>query len=233
MHFGSMFFDPMYLILVIPAVILSMVAQGKVSSTFKRFSQMRTQNGYTGERAARAILDANGLQNVAIEHIGGTLTDHYDPRDNVIRLSDSVYSGPTVAAVGVAAHEAGHAVQYARGYLPIKLRNAAVPVVNFGSKLSMPLILLGFFLTMQPLVSVGLLLFGCVAAFQLITLPVEFNASHRALTILNRQHLLSDEERQGAQKVLFAAALTYVAAFLVSLMQFITMLLRYGGRRRD
>lgn len=233
MYFGAIHFNMIYIILVIPAMLLSMWAQAKVSTTFGKYSKVRTARGLTGAQAARAILDANGLQNVKVVRIGGKLTDSFDPRENIIRLSEAVYDAPTVGAVGVAAHESGHAVQYARGYLPIKVRNAFVPVVNFGSRISVPLIILGFFLTVQPLVTVGLVLFACISVFQLITLPVEFNASSRALAIIDGQQLLSDEEQRGAKKVLSAAALTYVAAFLVSLMQLVTMILRYGGRRRN
>lgn len=233
MYGYGLYFDPMYLILVIPVLILSMIAQGQVSSAFKKYSKMHTANGYTGADAARAILDANGLRHVPVRKVSGKLTDHFDPRTNEICLSEAVYDKATVAAVGVAAHEAGHAVQYARGYLPIKLRNAFVPVVNFGSTISMPMIILGFFMTMQPLVTIGLVLFACVSLFQLITLPVEFNASSRAMAIIRGQNLLRDEEQTGAKKVLSAAAMTYVAAFLVSLMQLVSLMLRYGGRRRD
>lgn len=233
MYLGYMYMDPLYLILVVPAIILSMIAQANVSSAFRRYSKIRTVRGYTGEQAARAILDANGLYQVRVEHIAGSLTDHYDPRANVIRLSDGVYAGSTVAAVGVAAHEAGHAVQHAVGYFPIKARNALVPVANLGSTLSIPLIFIGFFVGMAPLVKFGIALFACITAFQLVTLPVEFNASARALRIIDSQALLSDEERQGARKVLSAAALTYVAALLTSLMQLLRLILRFGGRRND
>lgn len=233
MHLGYFYLDPLYIILIVPALVLTALAQANVSSTFSRYSKVRTGRGMTGAQAARAILDANGLSGVRVEHISGNLTDHYDPRQNVIRLSDGVYSSPTVAAVGVAAHEAGHAVQYGVGYLPIRLRNSLVGVANFGSRLSMPLILLGFIVGFQPLVNIGILLFSGIALFQLVTLPVELNASSRALAIIDGQSLLEGDERQGARKVLTAAALTYVAALIMSLLQLLRLLLRFGRRRDD
>ncbi|MEF9852757.1 MAG: zinc metallopeptidase, partial [Hydrogenoanaerobacterium sp.] len=177
-------FDIYYLVLVVPAIILSIWAQAQVKGTFAKFSKIRTIDGATGEQAARAILDGNGLQSVRIEHIAGDLTDHFDPRDNVVRLSDSVYASASVAAVGVAAHECGHAVQYAKGYTPMKLRSAIIPVTNIGSKLSIPLVFLGIVLSMGSLINLGIILFSTMTLFQLVTLPVEFNASHRALVTL-------------------------------------------------
>lgn len=233
MYLGYMYLDPLYIILVIPAVIIAAIAQANVSGTFSKYSKVRTARGYTGAEAARAILDANGLYNVRVERVAGNLSDHFDPRQNVIRLSQGVYDNATVAAVGVAAHESGHAVQYATGYAPIKLRNAIVPVTQFGSSLSIPVLLLGFFMGLQPLVYAGIILFSAMVVFQLVTLPVEFNASSRALAIIEEQELLGSEELRGAKKVLGAAALTYVAALLVSLMQLLRIILRFGGRRRD
>lgn len=233
MYPGYFAIDPLYIILIVPALILTALAQANVSSTFSRYSRVRTARGLTGAEAARAILDANGLHGVRIEQAGGSLTDHYDPRANVIRLSQSVYSVPTVAAVGVAAHEAGHAVQYAEGYLPIRMRNALVGVTNIGSQLSMPLILLGLVFSFYPLVQIGIFLFSGIAFFQLITLPVELNASSRALTVIDGQALLDSKERQGAKKVLTAAALTYVAALITSLLQLLRLVLRFGRRRDD
>lgn len=233
MYLGYMYLDPLYIFLVIPAVIVAAIAQANVSGTFSKYSKVRTARGYTGAEAARAILDANGLYNVRVERVAGNLTDHFDPRQNVIRLSQGVYDNATVAAVGVAAHESGHAVQYATGYAPIKLRNAIVPVTQFGSSLSIPVLLLGFFMGLQPLVYAGIILFSAMVVFQLVTLPVEFNASSRALAIIEEQELLGSEELRGAKKVLGAAALTYVAALLVSLMQLLRIILRFGGRRRD
>ena len=233
MYLGYMYLDPLYIILVIPAVIIAAIAQANVSGTFSKYSKVRTARGYTGAEAARAILDANGLYNVRVERVAGNLSDHFDPRQNVIRLSQGVYDNATVAAVGVAAHESGHAVQYATGYAPIKLRNAIVPITQFGSSLSIPVLLLGFFMGLQPLVYAGIILFSAMVVFQLVTLPVEFNASSRALAIIEEQELLGSEELRGAKKVLGAAALTYVAALLVSLMQLLRLILRFGSRRRD
>ncbi len=231
------YFDWTYVILVIPAVLLAMWASANVNSTFRRYSTQYSRRGLTGAEAARRVLDANGLTQVRIEHISGNLTDHYDPKANVIRLSDNVYSNASTAAIGVACHEAGHAVQHAMGYGPIKLRNAIVPVTNIGSKLSMPLILLGLLLSafdtkLYYLVYAGIICFGLCAIFQLVTLPTEFNASRRALAAIESGNLLYDEELQGAKKTLRAAALTYVAALAVSLMQLLRLVLLFGGSRR-
>ncbi|MBP1551859.1 MAG: zinc metallopeptidase [Oscillospiraceae bacterium] len=230
MYYGI---DTYYLILVIPAMIFSMWAQAKVNSTFKRYSQQRTYSGMTGYEAARRILAANGLYNVQVERVAGNLTDHYDPKTNVIRLSDSVFGSNSVAAVGVAAHEAGHAVQYAQNYAPIKLRSAIIPVTNIGSQLSIPLVLIGAFMGMDPLINIGLLLFATVAVFQLVTLPVEFNASRRAVNALEMSGSIGDEELYGVKKVLGAAAMTYVAALAVAVANLLRLILRFGGRRRD
>ena len=227
------FYDSYYWILVVPAMLLAAFAQMKVSSTFNRYSQVRSRSGYTGAQAARDILDRNGLQGVRIERVRGNLTDHYDPRSNVVRLSDSVYDSPSVAAIGVAAHECGHAVQHAVGYFPIKLRSALIPVTNIGSKLSIPLLLIGLVVQVEPLINLGILLFSTMALFQLVTLPVEYNASNRALATLDSTGMLSGDELQGSKKVLSAAALTYVAALLVAVMQLLRLLLLFGGRRRD
>ena len=230
MYYGI---DTYYLILVIPAIIFSMWAQAKVNSTFKKYSQQRTYSGMTGYEAARRILAANGLYNVQVERVAGNLTDHYDPKTNVIRLSDSVFGSNSVAAVGVAAHEAGHAVQYAQNYAPIKLRSAIIPVTNIGSQLSIPLVLIGAFMGMDPLINIGLLLFATVAVFQLVTLPVEFNASRRAVNALEMSGSIGDEELYGVKKVLGAAAMTYVAALAVAVANLLRLILRFGGRRRD
>ena len=230
MYYGI---DTYYLILVIPAMIFSMWAQAKVNSTFKKYSQQRTYSGMTGYEAARRILAANGLYNVQVERVAGNLTDHYDPKTNVIRLSDSVFGSNSVAAVGVAAHEAGHAVQYAQNYAPIKLRSAIIPVTNIGSQLSIPLVLIGAFMGMDPLINIGLLLFATVAVFQLVTLPVEFNASRRAVNALEMSGSIGDEELYGVKKVLGAAAMTYVAALAVAVANLLRLILRFGGRRRD
>ncbi|MBR2028602.1 MAG: zinc metallopeptidase [Oscillospiraceae bacterium] len=225
--------DIYYIILVLPAIFFSMWAQAKVNGTFNRYSRERTYSGMTGYEAARRILAANGLYHVNVEHVSGNLTDHYDPKTNVIRLSDSVFGSNSVAAVGVAAHEAGHAVQYAQNYAPIKLRAAIIPVTNIGSTLSMPLVLVGFLMGLQPLVNFGILLFATVAVFQLVTLPVEFNASRRAVKALEMGGTMADEEIRGVKKVLSAAAMTYVAALAVSLANLLRLILRFGGRDRD
>ena len=230
MYYGI---DIYYLILVIPAMLFSMWAQARVNSTFNKYSKQRTYSGMTGYEAARRILAANGLHNVQVEHVSGNLTDHYDPKTNVIRLSDSVFSSASVAAVGVAAHEAGHAVQYAQNYAPIKLRSAIIPVTQIGSQLSIPLVLIGFLMGMDPLVNIGLLLFATVAFFQLVTLPVEFNASRRAVTALEMSGSIGDEELKGVRKVLSAAAMTYVAALAVAVANLLRLVLRFGNRNRD
>lgn len=220
------------IIILIPAIIFSIVAQIMVKSAFSEYSKVRNSRGLTGADAAREILDRNGLTNVRIEHISGSLTDHYDPKANVIRLSDDVYGSATVAAVGVAAHEAGHAVQYAEGYYPIKIRNAIIPVTRFGSSLSTPLVILGLALSWDFLITAGILLFCAVVLFQAITLPVEFNASGRALKTLRSSHFLEDDEMKGARSVLTAAAMTYVAAMLSALLSLVRLLVISGRRRR-
>lgn len=220
------------IIILIPAIIFSIVAQIMVKSAFSKYSKVRNSRGLTGADAAREILDRHGLSNVRIEHISGSLTDHYDPKANVIRLSDDVYGSATVAAVGVAAHEAGHAVQYAEGYYPIKIRNAIIPVTRFGSSLSTPLVILGLALSWDFLITVGILLFCAVVLFQAITLPVEFNASGRALKTLSSSHFLEDDEMKGARSVLTAAAMTYVAAMLSALLSLVRLLVISGRRRR-
>ena len=220
------------IIILIPAIIFSIVAQIMVKSAFSEYSKVRNSRGLTGADAAREILDRNGLSNVRIEDISGSLTDHYDPKANVIRLSDDVYGSATVAAVGVAAHEAGHAVQYAEGYYPIKIRNAIIPVTRFGSSLSTPLVILGLALSWDFLITAGILLFCAVVLFQAITLPVEFNASGRALKTLRSSHFLEDDEMKGARSVLTAAAMTYVAAMLSALLSLVRLLVISGRRRR-
>lgn len=227
-----MFIDPYYLMLVLPAALIAMWAQARVSSTFSRYQQVRSGSGLTGQQAARQILDDNGLFHVRIERISGNLTDHYDPRAQVVRLSDGVYGSASIAAIGVAAHETGHAVQHATGYAPLSIRSAIIPLTNFGSRLSFPLLLIGLFLGSQNLVNIGILLFSLVTVFQLVTLPVEFNASSRALRTLEAHHILWGDELSGARKVLSAAALTYVAALIVSAAQLLRLVLIFG-RRRD
>lgn len=219
------FYDSYYLILVVPAILISLFAQMKVKSTYSKYSQMMSKSAKTASEVTRSILDMNGLQHVRIEAVSGSLSDHYDPKANVIRLSDTVRTDASVASIGVAAHEAGHAVQYAQGYTPIKIRNAVLPVANIGSKLSVPLIILGIILSFEPLVSAGILLFSAVLLFQLITLPVEFNASSRALKTLSANGILQGEELKGAKSVLSAAAMTYVSAVIVSFMQLLRLVL--------
>lgn len=222
------------IIILIPALIFSLIAQLMVKGTFSKYSGVRNSRGYTGADAARAILDRNGLSYIRIEHINGELTDHYDPGANVIRLSDSVYNNDSVAAVGVAAHEAGHAVQYAEGYGPIKVRSAIIPITQFGSNLSTPLVILGIIFSSNVLITAGILLFCTVVLFQAITLPVEFNASGRALKVLREEHFLDDDEMKGAKSVLTVAALTYVAAMFSALASLARLLLirnRNNSRR--
>lgn len=229
--YGYYGFDGYYLLLVLPAIIFSFWAQTKVNGTFSRYQKVRSYSGYTGADVARRILDDNGLYNVRIEHIAGSLTDHYDPREQVIRLSDSVHGSSSIAALGVAAHETGHAIQHASGYAPLGIRNAIIPITNFGSKLSVPLILLGFLLNSEPLIGFGIIAFSTVTIFQLITLPVEFNASSRAMRTLYNDGILQGEEVGQTKKVLDAAALTYVAALLVSAAQLLRLVLLFNRRR--
>lgn len=215
------FFDPIYLLFAIPPLLLGLWAQFRVQSAFRQYSKVRTANGMTGAQAARTILDANGLQNVAVERVGGTLSDHYDPSHKVLRLSESVYGTPSVAAVGVAAHEAGHALQDKLHYGPLRLRSAIVPAVNIGSWLGPIIFMIGFFMsgaTGNTIAIIGLLFFGMTAVFSLVTLPVEFDASKRAKQQLAGSGLLSPQEIKGVDQVLDAAALTYVAAALQAIM---------------
>lgn len=232
------YWDWTYITILLPCVLLSLWASNHVNSTFRRYSQQYSRRGLTGAQAAQQVLAANGVRGVQIERIPGKLTDHYDPRSNVIRLSEDVYSNTSTAAIGVACHEAGHAVQYAVGYAPIKLRAAVIPVTNFGSKLAMPLILLGMLMSglghfYYNLVYVGIACFGLSLVFQLITLPVEFDASRRALAAIQDGELLTQDEYTGAKKTLGAAAMTYVAATAVALAQLLRLLIIFGGRRRD
>ncbi len=225
-------FDIYYFVLIIPAMLFAMWAQFKVSSTFNRYSTQRTRNGMTGAQAAEAVLRACGVTNVRIERVRGNLTDHFDPRAGVIRLSESVYDSASVAAVGVAAHEAGHAAQYAEGYGPIRLRNAIIPVTQIGSSLAWPLLLIGLLFNYESLFFAGILFFTLSVVFQLVTLPVEFNASARAVSVLGEGGYLSSDEMPGARKTLSAAAMTYVAALAVSIAQLLRLLLIFGGGRR-
>jgi len=231
MHpFGFYGIDQYYIILVLPALAFAMYAQYKVNSTFKKFSQYFSHGGMTGADVARQILDSSGLNNVKVEHIAGELSDHYDPKANVIRLSDTVYGSKSVAALGVAAHETGHAIQHSKRYMPIIIRNAFVPVASIGSHAAFPLAIIGLIFNFPMLVTFGIILFTAVVLFQIITLPVEFNASSRAIAILDQSVILSGEELNAAKKVLNAAAMTYVAAAAVSLANLLRLLLLSRGR---
>ena len=228
-----LFYDATYMLVLIGA-LLSMWASARVNLTYKKYAQVHSRSGLTGAEAARRILQGAGIYNVRVEHISGNLTDHYDPRGKVLRLSDTVYGSPSVAAIGVAAHECGHAIQDDQAYAPLRLRAAFVPVANIGTKAAIPIILLGLVLgSSYTLVQVGLLCFACGTLFQLITLPVEFNASARAVDILGNTHMLSEDELKHTRKVLSAAAMTYVAAAAASILSLLRLALLFGGRRRD
>lgn len=230
-------FDWTYVVLVLPCLILSLWASSNVNSTFKRYSSQFSSRRITGAEAAQRVLSANGVRDVRIDRVSGNLTDHFDPKTNVIRLSDNVFSSTSTAAIGVACHEAGHAVQYSEGYFPIKLRSAIIPITNFGSKLAMPLILLGLLFSYvgsfsYTLVYLGIACFGLSLVFQLVTLPVEFNASRRAISAIEQGGILTEEEQKGAKKTLRAAALTYVAATATALAQLLRLIVLFGGRNR-
>ena len=231
-------FDFTYVIFVLPFLLLSLWASANVNSTFKKYANQQSRRRITGAEAAQRVLSANGVSGVRIERVRGNLTDHFDPKTNVIRLSDSVYDDTSTAAIGVACHEAGHAVQYAQSYAPIKLRAAIVPITNIGSHLAMPLILLGLLFSFGESVSygfvyAGIACFSLSVLFQLVTLPVEFDASHRAMKAIEDTNILTDEEQKGARKTLTAAAMTYVAATAVALAQLLRLLFLFGGRRDD
>lgn len=231
-------FDSTYLFLVLPCVILSLWASSNVKNTFRRYSRQLSSRRITGAAAAETVLRANGVYGVRIERVAGELTDHYDPRSNVIRLSDNVYNSTSTAAIGVACHEAGHAVQYAQNYGPIKLRAAIIPITNIGSRLGMPLILLGLVLSFAEMASfffvyLGIACFGLSLVFQLVTLPVEFNASNRAIRAIESANILTEDEKNGARKTLRAAALTYVAATALALAQLLRLIRIFGRRSRD
>lgn len=232
------YIDWTYIVLVIPAMILALYAQNKVNSTFKKYSRVASRSGMTGAQAARRLMELNGIYDVSIERVSGNLTDHYDPSKKVLRLSDSVYSDTSVAAIGVAAHETGHAIQHARGYVPLTLRTVMVPLANLGSTLSMPLIFLGILFSFSSvmgntMINLGILLFGLSVVFTIITLPVEFNASRRAVACLGDSGILYDDEIGRVKKVLSAAAMTYVASTAVALANFLRLIIIFGGRRRD
>ena len=230
--YSGFFYDYYYIILVIPAMILSLWAQHKVKSTYKKYSQVSNTKRITGAQAAQIVLSSYGISDVNIECIPGELTDHYAPKAKSIRLSKDVFSGSSIAAIGVACHEAGHAAQHAEAYLPIKIRNLMIPVCNIGSMLGVPLALVGYFFGFQSLISIGLLLYAAIALFHVVTLPVELNASHRAIRVISDNNLLFDDEQAGARKVLIAAAMTYVASMIVALANLLRLFLRLNRNSR-
>ncbi len=233
--FYPFYFDPTYFLVLI-GVVLSLLASGRVKSTFATYSKVRNSRGMTGAEAAERILCGAGIYDVRVEHVSGNLSDHYDPRSKVLRLSDTVYGQSSVAAVGVAAHECGHAIQHAKGYAPLKFRNAIVPVASFGSKIAWPLILFGLLFNSNSstlLINAGIIAFSAAVVFQLVTLPVEYNASNRAIRIIADTGLMQGEEIKAAKKVLSAAALTYVAGAATAILQLLRILILTGGRRRN
>lgn len=232
-NYGDFLANNIYCVLLIPVMLLSLWAQAQVSGNFRRYSAVNNRRRLTGAQAAEAVLHAHGVYDVPVRSCRGSLTDHYDPRDNTIYLSDSVYNAPTIAAVGVAAHEAGHAVQYAENYGPVRLRGAIIPATQIGSKFSFILLIIGMVLYSQTLFLAGILLFSLTTLFQLVTLPVEFNASRRAMETINEGGLLTEEEARGARQVLSAAALTYVAALLMSALQLLRFVLIFLGRSNN
>lgn len=226
-------FDGTY-VLIILAFLISVLVSAKMNATFSKYSKVRSYCGMTGAQAAQRILSSAGIYDVRIEHVSGKLTDHYDPSNKVLRLSDAVYGNTSIAAIGVAAHECGHAVQHAKNYVPLSVRSAIVPVANFGSQLSWPLFLAGLIFSFRPLLMIGILLFCAALLFQIVTLPVEFNASARALRMLDETGIMGRQEIRGTKKVLRAAAMTYVAAVIGSLLQLLRLLILSGAfRRRD
>ena len=226
------YIDEYYIILVIPAILFSLLCQFMLSSTYKKYSQIGSRRRMTGMMVAQSILKSNGIYDVSVEHVGGKLTDHFDPQAKKIRLSDEVYNGTSIAALGIAAHETGHSIQHNNGYFPIKIRSAILPITNIGSIISMPIIILGLILSFPLLIDIGLILFSFVFIFQLITLPVEFNASSRAMRALNEYNILDKDELNGTKKVLNAAAMTYVAGLAVTLAQLLRLLILTNRRRR-
>ncbi|MGN0690516.1 MAG: zinc metallopeptidase [Oscillospiraceae bacterium] len=230
-YINPYYFDYTYILAII-AVVISLIASAGVKSTFNRWSKERTHSGLSADEAARRILNGAGIYDVSVNHISGDLTDNFNPMNKTLNLSDSVFGSDSIAAVGVAAHEAGHAIQHSEGYIPIKIRSAIVPVVNIGTRLSLPVILIGCFMNYnQVIISAGILLFSLGLLFSLITLPVEFNASRRAIRILDESGILSEEELSGAKKVLFAAAMTYVAGAVGMALQLLRLILRFRRRR--
>ncbi|HRL56418.1 zinc metallopeptidase [Lachnospira pectinoschiza] len=232
-YYGYYYYDPTYMLIVI-SVLISLFAQFLVNSRFSKYSRVRSRSGMTGAQAAERILQSQGIYDVAIQRVSGKLTDHYDPRNKTLNLSDAVYASTSVAAVGVAAHECGHAIQHARGYAPLSFRSALVPVANIGSQLSWLFIILGiFFGGSHTLIMIGILMFSAAVLFQLVTLPVEFNASGRALKLLSETGILQKDEVSDTRKVLSAAALTYVAAAATAVLQLLRLLRLFGGNDRD
>lgn len=231
----GLYWDPTYILVVIGAIIC-MIASARVKTTFNKYNRVRSYSGMTGAQAAERVLRAAGVYDVTIRHCSGTLTDHYDPRTKTVNLSDSVYNSTSVAAVGVAAHECGHAAQDAESYMPLRVRHALVPVANIGSTLAWPLIIIGLFFTRdssEMWINAGIILFSLAVLFQLVTLPVEFNASRRALRILHSNNILTEEELRGTRRVLKSAALTYVASAAAAILQLLRIVLLTGGKRRD
>ncbi len=224
-------FDPMYILVIIMA-ILCMVASYRVSSVYKKYARIRSMSGFTGAQAASEILRRNGITDVSVQHVPGNLTDHYDPRSKTVCLSDATYGSQSVAAVGVAAHECGHVLQHYQGYLPLNIRTALVPAANIGSKAGIPILILGMFLSLRPLITIGIVVFSLAVLFQVVTLPVEFNASRRALAMLGDYGILADDELVHTRKVLSAAAMTYVASAASAVVQLLRLVL-LNGRRRD
>lgn len=230
-RYGYYYYDPYYILILI-GMVICLIASARVNSTFKKYDKVRSRTGMTGAEAARRLLQAQGIYDVTIQRVSGSLSDHYDPKSKVVRLSESTYDSTSVAAIGVAAHECGHAMQHEENYLPLSVRSALVPVANFGSRFSMLLIIAGLIFG-QILIEAGILLFAAVVLFQVVTLPVEFNASRRALRLLDENGILYQEEVGMTRKVLGAAALTYVANALSAVLQLARLMLLYGGRRRD
>lgn len=228
----SYYWDPTYILVIIGA-LLCMVASANVKQTFARYSRLPNKRGITGAQVAKMILDSAGIVGIRVEHIPGELTDNFSPRENTVHLSDSVYDSTSIAAIGVAAHECGHVIQHQKGYAPIKVRNAIIPVVNFGSMLAWPIMIIGLVVGAAQLFKIGILLFSFTLVFQVVTLPVEFNASRRALKILRESNLLYDDEIGKARSVLTAAAMTYVAAAISTLLQLLRLILLFGNRRDD
>lgn len=232
---GYYYWDPTYILVVIGAVIC-MIASARVKATFNKYSQLRSMSGMNGAQVAQRVLQAAGIYDVQVRHVSGSLTDHYDPRTKTVNLSDPVYNATSVAALGVAAHECGHAIQHAKSYAPLSIRSALVPIANFGSMLAWPVILIGLLFNTRSsglIIDIGILLFSAAVLFQLVTLPVEFDASRRALVMLRTQGILADDELRYTRRVLKSAALTYVASAAAAILQLLRIILITNGRRRD